>query len=95
MKLFAFVAISAAISCSFITPYPAESKIINVPCADGGGSGGWMHKGDAVPEHYYPMVLLGVSQMKPGQYPNHPLYHGKYENDRTKYGYCSYSTSSD
>jgi len=93
MKLSTFVAAAAVIGGSFLIPVPAEAKVINVPCADGGGSAGWVHKGDTLPDHYYPMVLLGVSQMKPGQYSEHPMYYGN-DGGRTKYGYCSYSTSS-
>ena len=94
MKLFKAIAAAAVISTSFITANPAEAKVINVPCADGGGSGGWMHQ-SGLPDRYYPLVLLGVSEMKPGQYSEHPMYHGLDDGGRTRYGYCSYSTSAD
>ena len=47
-----------------------------------------------LPGNYYPMVLLGVSQLKPGDYHNHPMYSEHTSLDpRMKYAYCAYSTS--
>ena len=42
-----------------------------------------------------PMVLLGVSQLKPGFYESHPMYDERIHalDPRIKYGYCAYSTS--
>jgi len=94
MNLFNSIVTATVISSSVIFPDSANSKIINVPCVDGGGSAGWSHQGGTLPERYYPMVLLGVSEMKPGQYSNHPMYYGD-DGGRTRYGYSAYSTSAD
>ena len=74
---------------------PSRAEIINIPCIDGGGSAGWIHA-DNLPSSYYPMVLLGVSQLKPGDYQSHPMYNEFTSRDpRNKFGYCAYSTSGD
>jgi len=74
---------------------PSRAEIINVPCFDAGGSAGWVHT-DNLPSSYYPMVLLGVSQLKPGDYQSHPMYNKFTSRDPSnKFGYCAYSTSSD
>jgi len=43
MKLINAIATATAalIGTSIVCPTSAELKIINVPCADGGGSAGW------------------------------------------------------
>ncbi len=95
MKILKLIATTATVfGTSIAFSAAAQSKVINVPCVDGGGSAGWSHQSGTLPDRYYPMVLLDVSQMKPGQYPKHPMYYGK-KDYRTKYGYCAYSTSSD
>ena len=86
-------AFSRIISLSMLDA-PSRAEIINVPCQDASGSAGWMHT-DNLPRSYYPMVLLGVSQLKPGFYESHPMYDERIHalDPRIKYGYCAYSTS--
>ena len=87
-----FLVLASTVAASLF-PLPALAKIINIPCADGGGSAGWSHT-QQLPDRYYPMVLVAVAPLKPGLYPTHPMYHAPYDG-RTRYGYCAYSTSSD
>ena len=86
-------AFSIIISLSMLDA-PSRAEIINVPCQDAGGSAGWVHT-DNLTRSYYPMVLLGVSQLKPGFYESHPMYDERIQalDPRIKYGYCAYSTS--
>ena len=86
-------AFSRIISLSMLDA-PSRAEIINVPCQDASGSAGWMHT-DNLPRSYYPMVLLGVSKLKPGFYESHPMYDERIHalDPRIKYGYCAYSTS--
>ena len=93
MKLFTAIASAAVIGASFLVPNPVEAKIMTGPCKDGGGSGGWMFEANSIPDHHFPVVILSVSQMKPGQYSEHPMYDAPREWDR--YGYCAISTSAD
>ena len=84
----------ALMSVLWMLDAPSRAEIINVPCQDAGGSAGWVHT-DNLPRSYYPMVLLGVSQLKPGFYESHPMYDERIHalDPRIKYGYCAYSTS--
>jgi len=97
MRLSRSIGVTALMSVLWMLGTPSKAKIINVPCRDAGGSAGWVHRADSLPPRYYPMVLLKVSQLKPGFYENHPMYdkHTYALDPRIKYGYCAYSTSSD
>ena len=95
MRLSRIIRASALMSVLWIFNNPSRAEIINVPCFDGGGSAGWVHTED-LPRSYYPMVLLGVSQLKPGDFQSHPMYNEFTSRDpRNKFGYCDYSTSGD
>ena len=96
MILLRIIGLSALMSVLWMLDAPSRAKIINVPCQDASGSAGWVHRADSLPPRYYPMVLLGVSQLKPGDYQSHPMYNEFTSRDpRMKYAYCAYSTSSD
>ena len=96
MRLLRIICTSSLMCSLWMLDGPSRAKIINVPCQDAGGSSGWIHTAD-LPPRYYPMVLIGVSQLKPGFYKTHPMYdeHIHDLDPRIKYGYCAYSTSSD
>ena len=94
MRLLRIIGASALMSVLWMLDAPSRAEIINVPCFDAGGSAGWVHT-DNLPRSYYPIVLLGVSQLKPGFYESHPMYGERIHalDPRIKYGYCAYSTS--
>jgi len=52
---------------------PAAADTISVPCFNGGGSGGWMF-GENVSKKYFPVVIIGINQWKPGMAKEHPDY---------------------
>lgn len=64
----------------------SQRDIINVPCFDGGGSGGWMFE-PGLPEKYFPISILKVQQWPLRSYPDHPMYEPG--NEFAKYGTCS------
>lgn len=63
-----------------------QRDIVNIPCVDGGGSGGWMFEADT-PEEYYPINILKVQQWAIRNYPDHPMYDP--DDKFSKYGTCA------
>ena len=81
---------SALMSVLWMLDAPSRAEIINI-LFDAGGSTGWVHT-DNLPRSCA-IVLLGVSQLKPGFYESHPMYGERIHalDPRIKYGYCAYS----
>lgn len=63
-----------------------QRDIINLPCFNGGGSGGWMFE-SGTPNEYYPITILKVQEWPLRSYPDHPQY--KPDSKFAKYGTCA------
>lgn len=51
---------------------PVFGKTIEVPCVNGGGSGGWMFSN--LPGHYFPLKLIKINKLPQSSIKKHPMY---------------------
>ncbi|MFY7873390.1 MAG: hypothetical protein ACOVQL_13585 [Limnohabitans sp.] len=63
-----------------------QRDILNVPCFNGGGSGGWMFE-PGLPKEYFPIAILNIQRWAIRNYPNHPMYEPDHKT--AQYATCS------